>query len=107
MAAGGEFGGAQLDVFGMQNGLSIDVKPKSRFDVYPNPSSGQFSIITGQEVELGTPIIVHDQMGKVVWQDNVTTTKNQPLDLSHLPIGLYHISVRATNKVMSEKIMIR
>ena len=43
MANGGDFDDVQTSVFGMQNGLSIDVRTVANFEVYPNPSEGVFT----------------------------------------------------------------
>ena len=107
MASGGEFDDVQVDVFGMQGGLSIDVREVFDFEVFPNPSEGIFNLRMSHNIDLGTPIVVHDQMGKVVWQYNVTSNIGQRIDLTHLPIGIYHISINSIEEVLSEKIMIK
>lgn len=107
MAAGGDFGEVVIDLFGMQNGLSIEVRTVADFEVYPNPSEGIFTLSLSQEIKLGTPIVVHDQMGKVVWQHNVTSNIGQSVDLTQLPVGLYHISINSDVQVLSQKIMIK
>lgn len=107
MANGGTFEEVQIDVFGMQNGLSIDERKIANFEMFPNPSEGIFTLRLNNDIALGTPIMLHDQMGKVVWQQNVTTQLNQRIDLSHLPVGLYHISINSTDKVLSKKLVIQ
>ena len=64
--------------------------------VYPNPTSGDFSINLGTTYE-NTKIVITDISGKMI--ESKTTTQSQILNLCiKEPIGIYIVSIQAGNK---------
>lgn len=67
-------------------------------NVYPNPTEGLLNI---KSAEKFNNIIVYSTLGKVVYK-----TKSGNLDLSHLPKGLYFLSlISENNKILTKKVM--
>lgn len=70
-----------------------------RFQIYPNPTSGIFTI----ENAKGTTIVIYDVVGKEVYRANVGTNRQQ-IDISSLPNGVYmaHITNSTGNQVVKK-----
>ena len=71
--------------------------------VAPNPSNGQFTIVTG--IESGMVEIL-DLSGKVVFTQEVTST-NMEIDAATLNDGMYFIRIQNRNSTSVEKLVIR
>jgi hypothetical protein len=89
--------------------LSIDDNENIKFNIYPNPNNGIFSLqING--VENGDLLLnVNNVLGQEVYNETlqsvVSLTKN--LKLSHLEKGIYNITLTdEDNKVQTQKIII-
>ncbi|MFN4234589.1 MAG: T9SS type A sorting domain-containing protein [Bacteroidia bacterium] len=77
------------------------------FSIFPNPNTGQFTIIvqTLNESE-DAQIIISDMFGKQMEQFIVTKQENQ-LDLTHLSKGIYLVSLFTKNTVtQTQKVII-
>jgi hypothetical protein len=63
--------------------------------LYPNPTSGKILL---QGIDLGTPVRIYNTYGALL----ITTTYNgKPIDLSHLPSGLYMLATPTyTSKII-------
>ena len=72
--------------------------------VYPNPSQGLLSIKFSNEIPEGT-LTVSSLSGEVVFETNTMKASHQ-LDLSHLPKGVYILSVTDGNEKRVEKLIL-
>lgn len=76
-------------------------------DVYPNPSSGKFSIEninqTGEPIE----IFVTDITGRVVYQTSSSNQDKTEIDLTGQPKGMYFIRVKAGEMAVNRKVVIQ
>jgi hypothetical protein len=78
---------------------------KETFNIFPNPSTGKFSLVLGQSVEGNVGVI--DLMGRKVWSSKLSTDKtNYEIDLTSLPKGIYNLSVQTGKNVQSRKVVI-
>jgi endonuclease/exonuclease/phosphatase family metal-dependent hydrolase len=84
----------------------INTADAGSFDVFPNPSKGAVQINTKGRSPIET-IRVFDQMGRMVFVETFQgNNSNSFFDLSHLPSGMYSISLatvdgeRATKKLV-------
>jgi len=68
--------------------------------IYPNPSSGNFSI-TINEKEFN--VIVYDVTGKVVYESQ----NEKQINLTDKPKGIYFLKITSDNKIYSQKIIIQ
>ena len=72
--------------------------------IYPNPTSGSFSV----ETTAGAKIIVYDQQGRVV--DQQLTTEGISIvnfNLSDLSKGIYFVEIQSENGVEREKLIVQ
>lgn len=80
------------------------------FNVYPNPSNGNFKVKFNSEDTGDVDIMVYDILGRKI---DHRTYKNQlnsfeeNLDLSQVSGGIYILSVKRANKMSSQKIRIK
>ncbi len=83
-----------------------DARPLA-VSLYPNPTSGIFSINMPAAKE-GYAINVYDVTGKQVFSSNGKTAQMETLsyDLSHLGKGIYNINISKGSQVSSQKIII-
>jgi uncharacterized repeat protein (TIGR03803 family) len=71
------------------NTVGINEHTASSISIYPNPSTGKFSIVTAQ---LGKNYSITDYTGKVIAQGNINQTQTD-IDLSNYAKGLYLIKI--------------
>jgi hypothetical protein len=75
------------------------------FTVFPNPSTGQFSLKFDQPVEGNVDVI--DLMGRKVWNSKLSANQaNYEIDLTSLPKGIYNLSIHTGKTVQSRKIIL-
>lgn len=76
---------------------------KKEISLYPNPSRGILKIeYTGSDYPL--ELTVNDQLGRQVMQQQIKTDE---VDLSLLPLGLYHIQLKSEREVITRKIILK
>lgn len=78
-------------------------------EIFPNPSRGIVKILSGRGKAAGNPILVYDQMGRLVYKTiwpadagNIVT-----LDLSHLASNIYFVSFSTPSGITTRKILLR
>lgn len=78
----------------------------SKYQVSPNPSSGQLSLICESEIIKQPELIVRSLKGEMLWN-----AKNydfgELIDLSHLPKGLYLLEINDGENRRTEKILLQ
>ena len=68
----------------------------NEFNVYPNPTDGNFSVNLGDVYE-NSEVLITDLSGKLI--DSKTMTQSQTLNLSiEEPAGIYIVSIQAGDK---------
>lgn len=72
-------------------------KNSSQFSVFPNPTSGNFSIDLRASHER-TQIIITDISGKVIQSHNVAQSQTLDLSIENSPAGIYFVSIQGGNK---------
>src|SRR4030095_11586957 len=85
---------------GLQNTNSTSVN----FQVFPNPSSGEFNIIAENILS----VRIFNSIGELIYQnENVTNHANSlRIDLNHPHSGIYFIMVNTGSNQMVQKIII-
>ncbi len=86
-----------------------DLEVSHSFDVYPNPSRGQFNVkvVSGKPVVLS--IEIYNNLGAIQWkQENVHIdgTYITPIDLGTVPAGVYMVALRNSELNLVRKIVI-
>jgi len=83
---------------------------KVSMKVLPNPSNGEFNLIINTQSEEKGVIKIHDQSGKVLFQEvleaNIANMSKR-FNLSSQPKGIYFVSVRYGDSYKAEKVIIQ
>ena len=80
------------------------------FNVYPNPSNGNFKVKFNSEDTGDVDIMVYDILGRKIAHQTYKNQLNsfeENLDLSQVNGGIYILSVKRANKMSSHKIRIK
>lgn len=80
-------------------GLSIDKQDSENISIYPNPSNGQFKVVSNNSFDY----YITDLAGKVVLRG--TFTNNKTLDLSHLESGVYLLNIQMDEGLYSKRLI--
>ena len=85
-----------------QAGAPLSVSTQIPFTLYPNPTTGKLTI---EGISGDVQIYLHDFVGKEVFTSSLTSSRNT-IDLSHLPSGMYVITLQREDKTMTEVLII-
>ena len=85
-----------------QAGAPLSVSTQISFTLYPNPTTGKLTI---EGISGDVQIYLHDFVGKEVFTSSLTSSRNT-IDLSHLPSGMYVITLQGEDKTMTEVLII-
>ena len=96
------------DANGCQNTINVEVKSSAsvadlndiEVSIYPNPSNGQFQIITAEQIEFQ----IYDMSGKVIYSDN--SSGNITVDINYVESGMYMILLSVDGKTYQKKLII-
>ena len=80
----------------------LKVSPDNSLTLYPNPTTGKLTI---EGISGDVQIYLHDFVGKEVFTSSLTSSRNT-IDLSHLPSGMYVITLQREDKTMTEVLII-
>ena len=77
-----------------------------KIEVYPNPASGQVELSFFKNIPMaGAKIRVFDISGNPVFQKEIKGVQVN-LDLSHLPSGIYLVSLQSDRQVVNKKLIL-
>lgn len=79
---------------GVNVSLNLGVE-QPRYELYPNPTTNQFTLDLRIPVDLGGTALLHDATGRVIAQQNLLIgTVQMDWDLSDVPVGVYLLEVQ-------------
>jgi hypothetical protein len=90
---------------GTTDDLTIN-SDNSSFAIYPNPTSGAFTIDFGSENESGNQVEIADITGKIVYR-NANLGQQANIDLSGNASGVYFIRAIAGDQVYTKQIVLK
>jgi len=73
-----------------------------RFQVYPNPSGGQFEVKSSEAIQT---ITVYNLMGEILEKFHVKNSETS-LDLSHRGVGIYYLKINFQNRFKIQKVVV-
>lgn len=98
--------GAIIDNFVVTGTLNTaDLALDSLFNVYPNPSSGLFTLTWNGDQQLD--YAVYDISGKEILRKNKVTTPNHSIDLSAVASGMYFLKLSTTTGSITKKLIVQ
>lgn len=84
--------------------------PEKGFYLYPNPSSGSFTVSLGAFIEKKIKVVVYDSFGRVVASEDVADSEamnSANFNLGSAKSGLYHIRIFKDNLIqLSQKSLV-
>ena len=88
--------------------LSVSNGPQADDEVrlYPNPSSGEISVVPGNGSKY-TRAQVYDQLGKEVYSQALNGKSQMKMDLSFLPNGIYYARFSKSDGSLIKKIILQ
>ncbi len=98
----------KTDSLGMVgNGTGIaEVNYPFDFSVYPNPSSGNFTILFKGIPRKNAELKIYNIMNQGVYTGTLSSYKKESVDLHHLPNGIYIATLYYGARTVSEKVII-
>ncbi len=108
---GADFGGQVYQQFtvGLTNGLNdYNLTDQSTLSVYPNPSDGHVFMDVNLDQRADGVIEVYDVFGKVVYSYEFKglTAESVEADLSFLNAGLYFVTLKTGDHLLTKKLII-
>jgi hypothetical protein len=77
------------------------------FSIYPNPSSGVFSITTSAVMSYKSDISVYDLTGKLVYTGKLMSAEKNEIDLSDQQPGMYILQIIVEDKVYNKTLIVQ
>jgi hypothetical protein len=77
---------------------------KTKVNIYPNPTTGVFSIDFMGELTTAE-IILFDLQGNLLIETNCTEQLQQEMDISHLQMGMYIVAIKTQEKIITRKVI--
>ena len=105
---GGSIVGWSLNPCGIQVPLSVDQNSLANFNVYPNPTQGNFTLQFNSDSSQAVQVELYDLRGRSVYHSNHENTGfiNQNIQLTALQTGMYVLKVKDGNKQVMRKLVI-
>lgn len=89
------------------NYVALDENSNSNFNIYPNPSSGSFTVEFENTSIFPYSIIILNNLGEVVYnQIDINDIKHE-LNTLYLPKGIYLIEIKSSNSRLFQKLIIQ
>ena len=105
---GGSVVGWSLNPCGIQVPLSVDQNSLANFNVYPNPTQGNFTVQFNSDSAEVIQVELVDLRGRSVYQSTYENTGfiNQNIQLNAVQAGVYVLKVKDGDKQVSRKLVI-
>ena len=86
---------------------SQEENQNTMFRIYPNPTKGELNIeLLTQNLQEQNRIEVRGISGQLIFSENISGAQ-ESIDISHLSKGLYFITISNSEKIQTEKIILR
>lgn len=83
--------------------LEVNFTEKFKFQIYPNPISNQFTILSSDLISSDAILEIYTSLGQLVYTSNLPVDKN--VDVSQLSSGLYFVKVSEMGKSFTQKMI--
>ena len=90
--------------------VGVAENPEPRMHIYPNPSQGSFFVALDMNTNTDGILQISNMLGEVVFEENIAAqsgTLRKSIDLSHLPAGLYLVSLQTEGIRLMKKAIIQ
>ena len=83
--------------------LNVNLAEKFKFQIYPNPISNQFTIVSSNLISNDAKLEIYTSLGQLVYTSTLPIDKN--VDVSQLSSGLYFVKVSEMGKSFTQKMI--
>ena len=106
---GGLFGTPKFNIVIDENAITSvdDVELENSISLYPNPAGNLLNVRFKKPITTETDIYISEVQGRVVMQQQVSHTDLTQIDLYDLADGIYFLSVRTENGVVTERFVMQ
>ena len=85
----------------IENGVGVEENETGNIDIYPNPTTGELRIESGElRVE---NVVIYDVFGKIQKTEN--GKMENTIDISHLATGIYFVKIRTESGEIARKVL--
>jgi hypothetical protein len=84
-----------------------ETKIKQNITVYPNPTTGLLKIESSEGFSNEAILEVYDYYGKVVYMEQLESSKFQEIDLSLLSVGIYYLRIKMNKSYYYQKVVLQ
>ncbi|HKR06142.1 MAG TPA: DNRLRE domain-containing protein [Bacteroidia bacterium] len=84
-----------------------DLTPNSVVNIYPNPSSGNFSVSWNRSVHKFNELRILNTLGQTVVQRNIFSLNKIEIDLTRMSQGIYFLQLSGSDGDFSKKITVQ
>lgn len=94
-----------------RNTIGIDDNSDNlSLSIYPNPSTGLFTITTSGLSNSNAQLVIRDISGKIVYQENIIQANQafvKTIDISDKAKGVYFLNLVDGNSILNEKLIVK
>jgi hypothetical protein len=91
-------------------GLGIDELTGGTFNMYPNPSTGQFTLQFSAKVDEEYNLVIYDAVGKLVHSEswnNINGDFSKLINLGKVSTGMYNVVLKGKTSEVNRKLIIK
>jgi len=96
----------QLVTVNQDGTTGVAITNASNFQVYPNPTTGQIKVITGEPFGKLDDLSVMDITGRMIFTKVVSSGQQYSIDLSSQPGGYYFVRLTTDTGVLTKKVVL-
>ena len=85
--------------------LSVPDNPLNEILIYPNPTTGNFTI-TFEEMDTPVSMDIFDSQGRKIRTTHMIQESSLQIDLSNQPVGLYFLRINQGNHILTKKVIL-
>lgn len=85
------------------------VVSKARFDIYPNPTSGEVFMNLMLDKQQTATVSISNSLGQVVYERtlNDVMQSSWQIDVRNQPAGLYHVTLKSNEKTITKRLVLQ
>ncbi|OFY87112.1 MAG: hypothetical protein A3F72_16530 [Bacteroidetes bacterium RIFCSPLOWO2_12_FULL_35_15] len=83
-----------------------EIEDVAVFNIYPNPSQGQFTVASTSAVTNDVTIEVSDLEGRVIYKEHIDELTSKIIKLNNPATGLYFLKIQVASKIIIKKITV-
>jgi hypothetical protein len=85
--------------------IAANCSPEPVVDVFPNPTDGLININVVNSFSENAMVLIYDNIGQLVYSENITMQFANQIDISTLPKGTYHMIVKSDDMLVNKRIV--